>query len=178
MREEGKGKGNLLPRSKGFGFVEFSCHAHALAVLREMDGNKRYSEIANGRPIVEFSIENIRKVFFNSYLLNTKYLNEKILTNQLQILEDRKKRILARNASVATQRSVDVESGVIAVQKETPVSKKRPSESEERNFKRQKSAEIVSDSKKADGQHTKKMTKRQRDIAKQRKRKIDKKRRE
>lgn len=42
---------------------QFGSHAHALAVLREMDGSGRYREIAHdGRPIVEFTIENIRKV--------------------------------------------------------------------------------------------------------------------
>eukprot|EP01035_Chromulina_nebulosa_P056055 gene56055-76847_t len=60
---------------------QFGSHAHALAVLREMDGSGRYREIAHdGRPIVEFTIENIRKV---------------------KILEERKQRSDKRKAAAA-----------------------------------------------------------------------------
>lgn len=54
-----------VPQSRGFGFVEFSSHLHALACLRELNNNVKYSELAadaGGRFLVEFSVENIRKV--------------------------------------------------------------------------------------------------------------------
>ena len=64
----------VTPRSKGFAFVEFSCHYHALAALRELNNNPAYSDAALGgaaakaakkpqaewpRLIVEFAVENI-----------------------------------------------------------------------------------------------------------------------
>ena len=66
----------VTARSKGFGFIEFSTHLHALACLRELNNNPAYSTAfaaggatAKTRPedewprlIVEFAIENIAKV--------------------------------------------------------------------------------------------------------------------
>ena len=67
----------VTPRSKGFAFVEFSTHFHALAALRELNNNPTYSDAAQGgaaaktarkpvaewpRLIVEFAVENIVKV--------------------------------------------------------------------------------------------------------------------
>ena len=67
----------VTPRSKGFAFVEFSTHFHALAALRELNNNPAYSDAAAGgaaakaakkassqwpRLIVEFAVENIVKV--------------------------------------------------------------------------------------------------------------------
>lgn len=73
-----------VPQSRGFGFVEFLHHSHALACLRELNNNKAYSKYATtfseeampqkggggkdaARPkasklIVEFCLENFRKV--------------------------------------------------------------------------------------------------------------------
>ena len=65
-----------LPQSRGYGFVEFKHHVHALACLRELNQNKKYSSSAvhvhseNGKEteklrstlIVEFSLENTQKV--------------------------------------------------------------------------------------------------------------------
>lgn len=66
------------PQSKGFGFVEFAHHAHALACLRELNNNPEYVTFASdgtgsvedaavrsltkARLIVEFSLEDKRKV--------------------------------------------------------------------------------------------------------------------
>lgn len=65
------------PQSRGFGFVEFSHHAFALACLRELNNNPAYVDFAadgtagtgdaargskKARLIVEFSVENKRKV--------------------------------------------------------------------------------------------------------------------
>ena len=66
------------PQSKGFSFVEFTHHAFALACLRELNNNPSYVDFASSgkagtaetpikglnrpRLIVEFSIENKRKV--------------------------------------------------------------------------------------------------------------------
>jgi len=51
---------NGKPKSKGFGFVEFTHHAHALAALREVNNNPEYSKYASahGRLIVDFAVEN------------------------------------------------------------------------------------------------------------------------
>eukprot|EP01033_Poteriospumella_lacustris_P001229 gene1229-895_t len=58
--------------SRGYGFVEFSHHAFALACLRELNHNAAYEQMAQQvagkdkeartRLIAEFSLENIRKV--------------------------------------------------------------------------------------------------------------------
>lgn len=65
----------VTPRSKGFGFVEFTSHVHALACLRELNNNPAYTQHAAGgsaarakpesdrpRLIVEFAIENMVKM--------------------------------------------------------------------------------------------------------------------
>lgn len=46
-----------LGKSKGFGFVEFSDHLHALNALRHLNNNPDIFN-AERRPIVEFSVEN------------------------------------------------------------------------------------------------------------------------
>jgi len=48
-------------RSRGFGFVEFSQHAHALAALRQVNNNPSYFG-SERRPIVEFAIDNAIKL--------------------------------------------------------------------------------------------------------------------
>lgn len=60
------------PQSRGYGFVEFSHHAHALACLRELNNNPVYGRKyatqfgAKGEKlhnlIVDFSLENVQKV--------------------------------------------------------------------------------------------------------------------
>ena len=60
------------PQSRGYGFVEFRHHAHALACLRELNNNSEYGrKHAQGGAgpvgkacnlIVEFSVENMQKV--------------------------------------------------------------------------------------------------------------------
>jgi nucleolar protein 4 len=61
-------------RSKGYGFLEFKEHLHALAALRQLNNNPAYSKYAAGggatskkpeerpRLIVEFTVENWREV--------------------------------------------------------------------------------------------------------------------
>ena len=71
MYDDAKLRGGK-PQSKGYAFVEFSNHIYALAALRELNNNKLYDHVstnsnassteAKGRLIVEFSVENIRKV--------------------------------------------------------------------------------------------------------------------
>merc|ERR1711871_1435835 len=54
-----------IPQSRGYAFVEFEHHVHALACLRELNNNKTYAEKSVGggsKLIVEFSLENIEKV--------------------------------------------------------------------------------------------------------------------
>lgn len=49
------------PQSKGYGFVEFTVHDHALTALRKVNNNPKFFG-PNNRPIVEFAIENARKL--------------------------------------------------------------------------------------------------------------------
>lgn len=60
-----------LHPSRGYGFVEFAHHGHALAALRQMNNNPAYSWAAKSegaakgetsRLIVEFSVENHAKL--------------------------------------------------------------------------------------------------------------------
>ena len=60
-----------LPQSRGYGFVEFDHHVHALACLRELNNSASYAKSAAGgggksgqaaRVMVEFTVENITKV--------------------------------------------------------------------------------------------------------------------
>lgn len=56
-RRDSKGR----PRSRGFAFVEFGEHVHALAALRELNNNPKFSFLSstgNERLIVNFSVEN------------------------------------------------------------------------------------------------------------------------
>lgn len=48
---------NKFGKSKGFGFVEFQEHTHALKALRNLNNNPQIFSVQK-RPIVEFSIEN------------------------------------------------------------------------------------------------------------------------
>lgn len=67
----------VTPRSRGFGFVQFTEHVHALACLRELNNNPAYTNLAAGggralatgavvaerpRLIVEFTLENVKEV--------------------------------------------------------------------------------------------------------------------
>lgn len=62
-------------RSKGYGFVEFTEHAHSLAALRVLNNNPQFSELAAGGPaskkvqsdrrsrlIVQYAVENTAKL--------------------------------------------------------------------------------------------------------------------
>eukprot|EP01034_Spumella_vulgaris_P022073 gene22073-28168_t len=100
-----------IPQSKGYGFVEFSHHAHALACLRELNNSAKYSDIATtgavnggveatggkGRLIVEFSLENIQKVKVlrerevrqKQYLANTAAATVPVVSKAAQAKEDK-----------------------------------------------------------------------------------------
>jgi hypothetical protein len=57
-----------IPQSRGYGFVEFAHHTHALACLRELNNNPAHGKFATtvgkekSRLIIEFCLENVRKV--------------------------------------------------------------------------------------------------------------------
>lgn len=53
-----RNKANEFGNSKGYGFVEFGEHAHALKALRTLNNNPDIFT-ADKRPIVEFSVENL-----------------------------------------------------------------------------------------------------------------------
>ncbi|XP_077591011.1 RNA-binding protein 28 [Stigmatopora nigra] len=54
-------KGQVMGQSLGYGFVQFQEHEHALATLRHLNNNPEIFG-ANKRPIVEFSLEDSRKL--------------------------------------------------------------------------------------------------------------------
>ncbi|KAF4071995.1 hypothetical protein AMELA_G00269320 [Ameiurus melas] len=54
-------RGEPMGRSLGYGFVEFQEHEHALQALRHLNNNPKIFK-ANKRPIVEFSLEDKRKL--------------------------------------------------------------------------------------------------------------------
>lgn len=57
MCNRGRSGDRKLGKSKGFGFVEYAEHRHALAALRQLNNNPSVFS-AERRPIVEFSVEN------------------------------------------------------------------------------------------------------------------------
>ncbi|OTF70565.1 RNA-binding protein 28-like protein, partial [Euroglyphus maynei] len=57
MRNRSRTDGKKFGSSKGFGFVEFEQHQHALNALRYLNNNPEIFT-SDKRPIVEFSIEN------------------------------------------------------------------------------------------------------------------------
>ncbi|KAL3665917.1 hypothetical protein V7S43_009337 [Phytophthora oleae] len=75
VRDMESAKAGKDPRSRGYGFVEFSEHLHALAALRILNNNPKYTSYAAGRVatsgspdssksrlIVEFALENHGKL--------------------------------------------------------------------------------------------------------------------
>ncbi|KAI9919075.1 hypothetical protein PsorP6_011672 [Peronosclerospora sorghi] len=75
LRDMESAKADQKPRSRGFGFVQFTEHLHALAALRELNNNPKYTMYAAGRNaassapdssksrlIVEFALENHGKL--------------------------------------------------------------------------------------------------------------------
>uniref|UniRef100_A0AAX7VI28 RNA-binding protein 28 n=1 Tax=Astatotilapia calliptera TaxID=8154 RepID=A0AAX7VI28_ASTCA len=54
-------KGQVMGQSLGYGFVQFQDHEHALATLRYLNNNP-YIFGSQKRPIVEFSLEDLRKL--------------------------------------------------------------------------------------------------------------------
>ncbi|KAL7878578.1 hypothetical protein AOLI_G00095520 [Acnodon oligacanthus] len=54
-------RGQVMGKPLGFGFVEFKEHEHALQALRHLNNNPKIFS-ANKRPIVEFSLEDTRKL--------------------------------------------------------------------------------------------------------------------
>ncbi|KAE9333000.1 hypothetical protein PF008_g14663 [Phytophthora fragariae] len=74
VRDMESAKAGKDPRSRGYGFVEFSEHLHALAALRVLNNNPKYTSYAAGCPasgtddssksrlIVEFALENHGKL--------------------------------------------------------------------------------------------------------------------
>uniref|UniRef100_I3KCE4 RNA-binding protein 28 n=1 Tax=Oreochromis niloticus TaxID=8128 RepID=I3KCE4_ORENI len=54
-------KGQVMGQSLGYGFVQFQDHEHALATLRYLNNNPNIFG-SQKRPIVEFSLEDLRKL--------------------------------------------------------------------------------------------------------------------
>ncbi|KAM9352380.1 RNA-binding protein 28 [Symphorus nematophorus] len=61
MYDKKPAKGQVMGQSLGYGFVEFRGHEHALAALRHLNNNPNIFG-PNKRPIVEFSLEDSRKL--------------------------------------------------------------------------------------------------------------------
>ena len=61
VRDEARLDERGEPRSRGFGFVQFSEHAHALAALEALADNEKV--LAGKRlPLVEFAVDNVQKL--------------------------------------------------------------------------------------------------------------------
>jgi nucleolar protein 4 len=73
-----------LGRSKRFGFVEFTDHQHALHALRVLNNNPKAflsQSSSNNRPVIEFSIEDVRKLQLRKKKLE---FQQKKLTKQTE----------------------------------------------------------------------------------------------
>ena len=77
-------------KSKGFGFVEFTEHNHALKALRHLNNNPNIFS-PQKRPIVEFSIEN--KVALNK----KKYRKDRNLNNNKQQMSSQNEELAEEN---------------------------------------------------------------------------------
>eukprot|EP00981_Chlorochromonas_danica_P012615 scaffold5218_cov150-Ochromonas_danica.AAC.7 len=125
------------PQSRGYGFVEFRHHAHALACLRELNNNSAYEEKAvdadgkglesvKSRLMVEFSLENMRKV---------KILQER--------QEKSRQRASAKNDGAVTQPAAEAPTAVAtkvtkAAANNATAKRKRPSTDEPKRDWRKK----------------------------------------
>ena len=97
MRENKSTPSHPKGKSKGFGFLSFSRHEDALAVLRKLNNNPDIFS-ANHRPIVSFSIEdmNVLKIKERREIrskLNNPTYQEKMKTKKLKRKENRKNKL-------------------------------------------------------------------------------------
>jgi nucleolar protein 4 len=83
VRDEEKPDMNGIPKSKGYGFVEFLEHEHALLALRLINNNPKVFT-QNHRPIVEFALDDVRKVMVRNKLRTT------VASKQARVEEVRK----------------------------------------------------------------------------------------
>ena len=65
LRDEGRLDRHGLPRSRGFGFVHFESHAHALAALHALSDNPNVLP-ERRRMLVEFAVDNVQKLKVHS----------------------------------------------------------------------------------------------------------------
>jgi nucleolar protein 4 len=64
MKQSGESKGErLVAPSRGFGFAEFTHHAHAMACLREINNNRQYTAefVAGGKRAMEMKKQRIKR---------------------------------------------------------------------------------------------------------------------
>ncbi|KOO24803.1 RNA-binding protein 28 isoform 1 [Chrysochromulina tobinii] len=61
LRDEGRLDRHGMPRSRGFGFVHFESHAHALAALHALSDNPNVLP-ERRRMLVEFAVDNVQKL--------------------------------------------------------------------------------------------------------------------
>lgn len=79
---------NKFGKSKGFGFVEFAEHGHALRAMRHLNNNPEIFS-NDKRPIVEFSIENKVMINRKKYraIKQEKMKTESNKSNQINLTE-------------------------------------------------------------------------------------------
>jgi nucleolar protein 4 len=65
LRDEGRLDRHGMPRSRGFGFVHFESHAHALAALHALSDNPNVLP-ERRRMLVEFAVDNVQKLKVHS----------------------------------------------------------------------------------------------------------------
>ncbi|XP_070498236.1 RNA-binding protein 28 [Chironomus tepperi] len=109
MRENKPTPTHPKGKSKGFGFLSFSRHEDALAVLRKLNNNPEIFS-ANHRPIVSFSIEdmNVLKIKERREIrskLNNPTYQEKLKIKKLKRKENRKNKSENKPAIKGTRKA-------------------------------------------------------------------------
>ncbi|GAX77255.1 hypothetical protein CEUSTIGMA_g4701.t1 [Chlamydomonas eustigma] len=179
LREADKLGPDGKPRSKGMGFVDFADHAHAVAALRQLNNNPKPFG-ANRRPIVEFSVENV-KVLKKLEEIQTKKAASKAAAKAQKKDKQKKKkaegvlaakdsqiarkegsnRALAVNGSKTQQLTLEAADSAVAAKAQKAGSKRKQHKDKESNVDTASAAELHSVKRlpkrqktQADGLHT------------------------
>lgn len=94
------------PRSKGYGFLEFTQHAHALAALRHLNNNPElFGE--RKRLIVEFAVENSIIVKKRSGRLSNKNDKNKVVEDNVNV-DKRKKKNKSQGNKIRPEKKIRI----------------------------------------------------------------------
>jgi nucleolar protein 4 len=89
MRENKPSPSDPKGKSKGFGFLSFKRHEHALEVLRKLNNNPEVFS-ANHRPIVSFSIEDMNVLKIKEKRQERSMLNNPTYQKKLENIKAKK----------------------------------------------------------------------------------------